>query len=238
MTRFIAIASGKGGTGKTTTAVNLGVALNNLGLRVFVVDSNLTQPNIGLYLGFPQELHGFTDVLLGDKSITETIYEHPSGMGVIPSNGAVCLDGGTSRSIGSAMLELVGKADIVVIDVGAGLGNDVRSVFKSADETLIVTNPDHGAINEAVRTAAVAEELGSVVIGVILNKVTGNKLDIPLSQIKSAVNRPIISIIPEDRNVRKSLLMKSPVVCTNSDSPAAVEFQKLAELLHDETPTP
>ena len=238
MTRFIAIASGKGGAGKTTTAINLGVALSNLGLRVFVVDGNLTQPNINLYLGFPQELHGLTDVLLGNKGIKDIIYQHPSGMGVIPSNGAICLDGDLSRGIGTAMLELVGKADIVLIDVGAGLGNEVRSVLKSADETLIVTNPDHGAINEAIRTAAVAEEIGSVVIGIVLNKVAGNKLDIPLSRIRSATERPIISIIPEDRNVRKSLLMKSPVMCAHPDSPAAVEFKKLAELLHNETPTP
>ncbi|MBW2983647.1 P-loop NTPase [Candidatus Woesearchaeota archaeon] len=234
MTRFIAIASGKGGTGKTTTAINLGIALNNLGLKVLVVDGNLTQPNVSLYLGFPQELHGLTEVLNGTKNIADTIYLHPSGMGLIPSNGSLHLDAGLSRNIGNAMIKLIGKAEVVIIDLGAGLGNEVRSVLKSADETLIVTNPDHGAINEAIRTAALAEQLGSVVTGVVLNKVTGNKQDIPLSRIKSIMNRPIISIVPEDKNVRESLLTKNPVVFTHPDSPASLEFKRLAELLQND----
>ena len=234
MTRFIAIASGKGGTGKTTTSINLGVALNNLGLKVLVVDGNLTQPNVSLYLGFPQELHGLTEVLNGTKRITDTIYLHPSGMGLIPSNGSLRLDAGLSKNIGDVMLQLVGKAEVVIMDVGAGLGNEVKSILKSADETLIVTNPDNGAINEAIRTAALAEQLGSVVVGVVLNKVTGNKQDIPLSQIKSTMNRPIISIIPEDKKVRESLLMKNPVVFTHPDSPASLEFTKLAKLLQND----
>jgi septum site-determining protein MinD len=234
MTRFIAVASGKGGTGKTTTAINLGIALNNLGLKVLVVDGNLTQPNVSLYLGFPQELHGLTEVLLGEKKISDTLYLHPSGMGIIPSNGSIRIEGDLSQDIGGAMLDLVGKADVVLMDAGAGLGNEVKSILKSADETIIVTNPDHGAVNEAVRTASLAEELGSVVTGVILNKVTGNKQDIPLSKLKSVIDRPIIGIIPEDRNVRESVLMKNPVVYTHPDSPAAVEFKKLADILQND----
>jgi septum site-determining protein MinD len=234
MTRFIAVASGKGGTGKTTTAINLGIALNNLGLKVLVVDGNLTQPNVGLYLGFPQELHGLTEVLLGTKRISDAVYLHPSGMGIIPSNTSMHIEGDLSQDIGNAMLNLVGKADVVLMDVGAGHGNEVKSILKSSDETIIVTNPDQGAVNEAVRTAALAEELGSVVTGVVLNKVTGNKQDIPLSKLKSIINKPIISIIPEDKNVRESVLMKNPVVYTHPDSPASFEFKKLAEILQND----
>ena len=234
MTRFIAIASGKGGTGKTTTAINLGVTLNNQGLKVIVVDGNISQPNVSLYLGFPQDLHGLTDVLTGTKNITDTIYLHPSGLGLIPSNGSVRISGDISVGLGSAMLNLVGKADVVIIDIGAGHGAEVQSVLKSADETLIVTNPDHASINEAIRTSELAEELGSVVLGVVINKVTGNKQDIPPSKIKSMINKPIIGIIPEDKNVREALSMKNPVVYTHPESSASIEFKKIAELLQND----
>ena len=53
MSKIIAIVSGKGGVGKTTSAINLGVALNKFGKNVVVVDANLTTPNIGLHLGAP-----------------------------------------------------------------------------------------------------------------------------------------------------------------------------------------
>ena len=234
MTRFIAIASGKDGTGKTTTAINLGVALNNLGLKVIVVDGNLTQPNVSLYLGFPQELHGLTEVLLGTKNINDAMYLHPTGMALVPSNASLRLEGSLSQKMGNVMLSLVGKANVVIVDVGSELNEEVRSVLKSTDETLIVTNPDRAAINEAISTAYFAEELGSVVSGIILSKVTGKKQDIPLSQIKSMINRPVISIVPEDKNVRESVSMKNPIVCTHPDSPAALEFKRLAEALQND----
>ena len=51
MTRFITLVSGKGGVGKTTTAINLGQALTDMGKKVVVVDANLVTPNIGIHLG-------------------------------------------------------------------------------------------------------------------------------------------------------------------------------------------
>ena len=54
MTRFIAIASGKGGTGKTTTAINLGTAMTEFGREVIVLDANVSKPNVSLHLGTPK----------------------------------------------------------------------------------------------------------------------------------------------------------------------------------------
>ena len=53
MVKVYAIISGKGGVGKSTTAINLGASLNSLGEDVIVIDGNLTTPNIGIYLGAP-----------------------------------------------------------------------------------------------------------------------------------------------------------------------------------------
>src|SRR3989344_4661915 len=86
MTKYLVIASGKGGVGKTTLAINIGKALVDFGRDVIVVDGNVSKPNIGLHLGstkLPSTLH---DVLKREKNIREAIYMHPSGIKVIPGS--------------------------------------------------------------------------------------------------------------------------------------------------------
>ena len=64
MSRLIVITSGKGGVGKTTTAINLGAAINFLGEDVLIIDGNLTTPNIGVYLGSPEVPVNLNHVIL------------------------------------------------------------------------------------------------------------------------------------------------------------------------------
>src|SRR3989338_3248141 len=89
MTKIITITSGKGGVGKTTTAINLGAALNAFGKEVIIVDANLTTPNVGLHLGAPLVPVSLNHVLLGKADITDAIYEHASGTKIIPSSLSV-----------------------------------------------------------------------------------------------------------------------------------------------------
>ena len=79
MTKFIAIMAGKGGTGKTTTSVNLGAALSYFGKDVVIVDANLTTPNVGIHLGVPVVPIHLHHVLQGKNKINEAIYIHPAG---------------------------------------------------------------------------------------------------------------------------------------------------------------
>jgi len=78
MARVIAIISGKGGVGKTTTAVNLGAALNKFDKEVIVVDANLSTPNIGIHLGAPMVPVTLNHILRGKANIEDAIYEHSS----------------------------------------------------------------------------------------------------------------------------------------------------------------
>src|SRR4030042_3955261 len=84
MGKIIVITSGKGGVGKTTTAIKLGAALNSFGEEVIVVDGNLSTPNIGLHLGAPIVPISLTHVLLGKAKLDEAVDEHESGTKILP----------------------------------------------------------------------------------------------------------------------------------------------------------
>ena len=76
--KAIAVVSGKGGVGKTTSAINLAAALNFFGKDVVILDANLTTPNVGLHLGAPIVPVNLNHVLSGKASIVDAIYEHES----------------------------------------------------------------------------------------------------------------------------------------------------------------
>ena len=86
MTKIIVITSGKGGVGKTTTAINLGAAMNYFGKDVLVIDGNLTTPNVGIHLGSPEVPINLNHILSGKADVFEGVYEHESGLKIIPSS--------------------------------------------------------------------------------------------------------------------------------------------------------
>jgi len=86
MQKVIVITSGKGGVGKTITAINLGAAMNYFGKDVLIVDGNLTTPNIGIHLNSPEVPITLNHVLSKKAEIFEAVYEHGSGIKIIPSS--------------------------------------------------------------------------------------------------------------------------------------------------------
>jgi septum site-determining protein MinD len=229
MTRFIVIASGKGGAGKTTTAINLGTALTNFGRNVIVIDANLTTPNIGIYLGAPSVPVTLHDVLAGKKHITEAAYMHPSGLKVIP--GGLSLDNLKKidyKKLSEALMDLNEKAEVILIDVGPGLTKETLTVFEMADEAIIVTNPEMASITDALRTVKMLEKMNKKVMGIVLTKVKNDELEMSPKNIEIILEKPIIGIIPEDYAVRQATHLKHPVVYTHPSSDASLSYKKLA----------
>ena len=236
MTRFIAIASAKGGVGKTSTALNLGTAMTNFGKDVVVLDANLSTPRLGLHLGAPRLPATLNDALEGTTHITNTAYVHPSGLKIIPAS--ISLDRIKNvrlKSLQNVLLDLAGATEIVLVDVAAGLGAESIAALKGCDQMIIVTAPDLPAITDAIKAVQMGEELGCETIGVIINRSRGEEFEIEAKNIGALIDRPIIGIVPEDSTVRKSLALKHPVVYTHPDSPAAVAFKKIAAQLLGQT---
>jgi len=236
MTRFIAVASGKGGTGKTTTAINLGTALSDFGREVIVIDANVSKPNISLHLGTPKLRFTLHDALRGNKHITEVAYLHPSGLKVIPGNISVEeADKANIHRLKEVLIDLVGTSEIILLDLSSGVGSEVEETLRASDDLIVVTNPEIPAVADALKIIRIAERVGCNVLGIVVNRVTGDKMEMMLKNIVDILQKPILGVIPEDISVKKSLAVKHPVVYTHPRAPSSVAFKKLAAKLLGES---
>jgi len=232
MTRIIGVTSGKGGVGKTTTVVNLGTALTALGRSVIVVDANLTTPNIGLHLGMPVSSVSLHDVLEGKAYITEAISIHPpSGLRMVPAGLNISnIERTNYNMLESALVDLLGYSDFVLIDCPAGLEHGSRRVIQSCDEIILVTNPELPAVTDALKAKKIAE-MSSHVLGVVLSKARNAKSELTPDEVEQMVESPIIVTIPHDDNVKESIASKNPVVDFAPGAPSSYEYRRLAHVI-------
>lgn len=232
MTKIIAIASGKGGVGKTTAAINLGTALASFGRHVIVVDGNLATPNIGVYLGSPVVSSSLHEAVKGKKSIRDCVYSHQSGMRIVPASISLADFKRTKpENLGRTIKDLEGTSEIVVVDSAPGLGDDMFSAVDAADEVIVITTADLPAVTDALRTIELIEEKGITVIGVVANRVRNDELEMKTVEIEALLERPVIASIPDDDSVREALRKNHPVVYSHPDSPSSIAYKKLAALI-------
>lgn len=233
MTRIIAVVSGKGGVGKTTFVANLGAALADMGRNVIVLDANLTTPNLGIHLGiplFPITLH---DVLKGRANIRDAIYDHESSLKVIPAGISLRdLRGVDSNNLPNALLDLLGAADIVILDAAAGLGREALAALEAADEMIVVTNPDLPAVTDALKSIKLAEQLGTKTLGVVVNRVQGKKHEMRREEILSMLDDvALLAEVPEDVNVQRAISARVPIIYHKPNSRASHEIKRAAAQL-------
>lgn len=232
MTRFIAVVSGKGGTGKTTSTLNVGQALTDMGKRVLLLDANLVTPNLAIQLGFMDPKGTVNKFLRKEKSIKEVIYLHESGISIIPASPSYKEYQKTnSQDLSKIFKNLKDTADFVIIDSPSGLGYEVHQVLKNTDEVLVVVNPTLSSVVDALKTIQIAKENNATVAGVILNMSNKGRNEMKPDEITEIIGYPIIANIRYDRKIRKSLHQKVPLTYRYSWSRSAKEFYKVAEHL-------
>jgi septum site-determining protein MinD len=232
MKKMIVITSGKGGVGKTTTAINLGAAMNYFGKDVLIIDGNLTTPNIGIHLNSPEVPINLNHILVGKADAFEAVYEHESGMKIIPSSLSIKdLNKINPEKIKEFKDDFKKISDYIIVDSAAGLGNEALSLIKMADELIIVTNPEMPAITDALKAVKIAEKMKKPVLGVIVTRVRKNDIEMQPENVKEMLETPILGMIPEDLSVQKSLSMKDAVVHTHPKSKAARAYKEIAARL-------
>ncbi len=237
MTRFIAVASGKGGVGKTTTVINLGTALKQLGKDVTLVDANFTTPDIGLNLGVPKLPATINDVLEEKKTVFEAIYSHASGIKIIPADISInAIKNLDLKNLKKIFKQLQGTAEIVLVDSAAGLGSESQAIMDFVDEVLIITNPDLTSVTDALKTIKIAEEKEKTVLGAVLNKIRDDNLEMSVEDVEPMLDKPVIAAIEDDDDIRKAQKKKNPVVYIKPKSPASMDFKYLASKIVGEEP--
>lgn len=226
--RVIGVVSGKGGVGKTVAAVNLGLALLEMGKDVTVVDADMTASNLGIQLGFyPLQPFTLQSVLSGKVQLQNTIYLHPSGLRIIPSSVAV------DKLVKSGRVKSVLKKlrGLVVVDSPAGLDAEALAVLQACDDVLVVTNPEYPAVTDAVKVIKRAREVGKNVLGIVVNRHGGKKHELKPAEIEVMADTPVIGIIREDRNIKKSIFAKTPVLHHKPNSRVSRDFRRLAHTI-------
>lgn len=229
-TRFIGIASGKGGTGKTTTAINLSLALHNLGYETTLIDANLATPHVALHLGSPNLPITVNDVLRGERQLYEAMYRHSSGLKVVPSSISVSdIDESNPEKL-SNLLYGQEMGDFVVLDMSSGLTSDVRPILSLLTDILVVTNPDIPSVIEAAKLINMAQQDNINVQGLVLNK-AGKESTLDKESVKSLTDTDIIAEIPHHKHFSHALSKNQPVLDLKPNSPAAKPFRTLASTL-------
>lgn len=229
MVQVYTIASGKGGTGKTTVTANLGPMLAQYGRKTCILDADVGMANLGLILGLenlPVTLH---EVLGGRAAVKDAIYDGPLGVKVVPSG--LSLQGFQNSNpdrLRDVMNDVVNDFDILLIDAPAGISRDGVIPLTIADGVILVVNPEISSIVDALKTKILTETVGGRVEGAILNRVTTSNGEMSRAQMEKLLGVRIIGIIPEDPNVRRASAGRLPIVVKYPSSTASRAFRRIS----------
>lgn len=226
--RVIAIASGKGGVGKTTTVVNLGAALARAGFEVAIVDVDLGMANLGAFVNLTDPAATVHDVLAGNASLTEATYTK-DGLTVVP--GSTDLDSFANarpEALDGLVESLRRETDCILLDVGAGLNSDIARSIQIADAVILVTTADLSSLTDASKTGQLVERLDRPVIGAVFTR-TGEGAYDDIEGIATAlgITDSVTASIPYDEMIPRSIRRGMPLVLLDPDRPAARAYRRL-----------
>lgn len=229
-----AIASGKGGVGKTTTAVNLGAALARGGFEVAIVDVDLGMANLGAFVGLTEPNATIHDVLAGDVPLEAASYT-TDGYTVIP--GSTDLDSFASAEterLAAVVDSLRQSKDFVLLDVGAGLNHDIAMSISIADAVILVTTADLSALTDTSKTGQLVERLDRPVVGAVFTRTGEGSFD-DVEGIATALGTTdaVTVSIPYDERVPLSIRKGMPLVMLDPESTAGRAYRRLGSKLVD-----
>ena len=148
----IAITSGKGGVGKSSIAVNLGISLAKAGARVCIFDADTGLANINILLGLTPKA-GLEHVLFGAKSIEEIMLDGPFGVKIIPgANGiteCVSLHPRQQLRLTRELGRIEGEFDYLLLDTAAGIADNTLDFVGSAHQSIVVITPEPTSLTDA-----------------------------------------------------------------------------------------
>ena len=256
-TRVLAVASGKGGVGKSSVTVNLAAALAAQGLTVGVLDADVWGFSVPRMLGVEGRLGG-SDGKIEPHAVTVPNLDDPAGASgtiKVVSMGFLVDDEGTAlmwrglilaRAVEQFLTDVRwGDLDYLLVDMPPGTGDIQMALTRLLPnaEMLVVTTPATAAQRVAVRVADMARRSYMKVAGVVENMSAfvapdGSRHEIFGAgggrELASEIGAPLVGEIPIEPAVSEGGDTGRPVVLDRPDSPAGVEFRRIARRIVDE----
>ena len=175
-TRIIAVSSGKGGVGKTNIAINLALAYMQMGKKVVVMDADLGLANVNVVLGIIPK-YNLYHLIRKQKKMREIIQNTSYGIQIVAGASGFSKIANLSveeRNDFVGELQELSSADVLIIDTGAGVSDNVLSFIAAADDVIIVTTPEPTAITDAYGIIKIiATEIDNLNLGLklVVNRV-------------------------------------------------------------------
>lgn len=244
----LAVTSGKGGVGKTSTSVNLSIALASQGKEVILIDADLGLANCEVLMGL-SSFYNLQHVAEGEKRMRDILVRGPGGIRIVPGSSGFAkvadLTAQARRNILEGLRDLAHNADFIVIDTMAGIGRNAVSFALAADEVLLVTTPEPSAIVDAyamLKTLYGRRE--DAIVRLVVNQAgnanqaqaVANKLA-RVSQQYLSRNLSFLGHIPRDPHVGQAVMQSKPFVQAYPNAPATRCLQMIADrLVHQQVP--
>ena len=249
LARVLAVTSGKGGVGKTNLAVNLSLALRELGQEVALVDADLGLANADLLLGVVPQWH-LGDVLAGRCSVMEALQPAPGGIHLLAgASGLVELahaDAPTLRRLVGQLRALDRQVDLIVVDTGAGIGRQVLNLVGAAREVLVVVTPEPTSLTDAYSLIKVMAARRSparwyLVVNMAAPGPEGLRVAERLADVVRrylGMELTVLGCVPRDDAVGQAVLRQVPVLLAYPRSAAARAIRSVAARLLGLPPSP
>ena len=206
---LIRISSHKGGVGKTTIAANLATALQLMGKRVLVIDSDVANPSLGFHFGLDQANVGYFEVLQGKAQLRNAIAVHaPTGLHILPGTIHSRISIPTKQEVRRLANQLKRqKYEYIIVDTPPGLFQE--EVTKVYDEALIVATPEMSAVSSSIKLANTYER-NKLKHSLIVNKVSGKRYELSIEEIEDAYGDKALAALPDDETVPMSIAAHIP----------------------------
>lgn len=230
------VASGKGGTGKTSFVAGVGSALACSGRRTLCIDADIGLRNLDIVLGMTDRvLMSFADVIAGRCSLEKAAVQHPGIPNLYLLTAPMARDALhiTAEEMRAFVARAKQQFDFCIIDAPAGLGSGFHLAASGADRAVIVTTTDSSSLRDAQRAVLELSDYPLRSRHLVVNRVEKKllrKLHRNLDDAIDTAGLPLIGIVPEDTHVQLATNREIPVILTESGG-AARAYANIARRL-------
>lgn len=241
--RVLTVTSGKGGVGKSSIAVNLGITLARAGRRVCILDADTGLANVNILLGLhPQK--GLAEVLTGECPVEDVLLEGPHGLKVIPGASGIrdCveLSAARQRRLVTELARIEQHFDDLILDTAAGIGDTTLDFVAAGHQVLLVITPEPTSLTDAFSLLKVALRRYPLTCQVVVNMVADiSEARAVYQRFSGAVEKYLkisvgfLGFIQRDESLRAAVTLQHPVAMFSEHDPSVRPFQRLAQALND-----